>query len=104
VVRERGFRIDEEKFTAEVAVIRREPVPPEVSVIISPNAVYLDESLVLVALAAAGVERSSGTDSEIYRILSGRHVPGLWTSYPVRVPLGKAASEIFLRANPKHAG
>jgi ankyrin repeat protein len=87
LARERGFRVDEAKFTAEVAAIRAQLAPPEVSVSFPPNVDYLDDSLALVALAAAGVERDVATDREIYRLLSGQHVSGHWTPYPQRLPL-----------------
>ena len=87
VARERGFRIDDEKFVAEVATIRRQLAPPEVVVSFPPNAVYLDDSLALVALAASGAGRDSATDRTLYRLLASQHVTGHWTPYPLRPPL-----------------
>src|SRR5262245_58268848 len=54
VARERGFRVDEEKFAAQVAVDRAQLAGPEVSVSLGNNVNHLDSALAMVALAAAG--------------------------------------------------
>jgi ankyrin repeat protein len=87
VARERGFRIDEEKFAAQVAVDRAQLASPEVSVSLGNNVNHLDSTLAMAALAAAGLQREAATDREIYRIVGSQHVSGHWTPFPLRLPL-----------------
>jgi hypothetical protein len=87
VARERGFRIDEEKFAAQIAFDHTQLAPPEVSVSIGTNVGQLGTTLALVDLAASGMPPDAATDRETYRILGSQHVSGHWTPFPLRLPL-----------------
>jgi ankyrin repeat protein len=87
LARERGFSIDQAKLAAEVDSTRRQLAGPDVGANLAPNAVMIDDALMLVAMAAAGEPRTPATDREVYRLLGGQQVSGRWTAFSQRVPL-----------------
>jgi ankyrin repeat protein len=87
VARERGFRVDDQRLAAQLAVGHAELAPPAVSVPIGTNVGRLASTFALVALGASGVPRDDATDRETLRILGSQHVSGHWTPFPLRLPL-----------------